>query len=192
MLASLHAADPAAAGLGDEPETSLSEEIGRWDQLLETITDRALIAGAEEVGARLRKTVPEASPSRLLHGDFRLGNTLCSGDRVRAVIDWEIWSRGDPRTDLAWFLLSTQPGRHPSALRSNVGFPPADELIAAYGGGISPQELDWFQALQLYKMAAATSLIAKNLARRGGDEAALARIRSTVPRMITGAAKLLG
>jgi aminoglycoside phosphotransferase (APT) family kinase protein len=191
MLASLHAADPAVVGLGDEPETSLSEEIQRWDRLLETITDRQLIAGAEEIGARLRKTVPAAVPSRLLHGDFRLGNTLCAGDHVVAVIDWEIWSRGDPRTDLAWFLLSAQPERHPSALRTDVGFPPATELIEVYGGGISPPELGWFQALQLYKMTAAVSLIAKNLARHGGDEATLARTQTEIPRMITGAAELL-
>jgi aminoglycoside phosphotransferase (APT) family kinase protein len=192
MLASLHGADPSLVGLGDEPEMSLGEEIQRWDRLLESITDRHLIAGVEEIGVRLHKTVPAAVPSRLLHGDFRLGNTLCAGEHVVAVIDWEIWSRGDPRTDLAWFLLSTQPQRHPSALRDEVGFPPVTELIAAYGGGISLRELDWFQALQLYKMAAAVSLIAKNLARHGGDQVTLARTQTEIPKMILGAAELLG
>jgi hypothetical protein len=33
------------------------------------------------------------------HGDDRLGHTLRRGGRVEAVIDWEIWSVGDPRVD---------------------------------------------------------------------------------------------
>lgn len=191
MLGSLHTLEPASIGLADVSETTLEDEIARWATLLGTIEDTDLIAGVDDVHAALRKTMPAPTAPRLLHGDYRLGNTLCTKGAVLAVIDWEIWSIGDPRTDLAWFLLSAQPDRHPSALRKDVGFPSVPELLDAYGAKITDAELDWFQALQLFKMAAASALIAKNLTRRGSDPETLARTRTTIPQMISGARALI-
>ena len=104
VMAELHKVDPDTVGLGDEPVVSLEAEVQRWKNSLDAC-DEDLKAGTDDVYDRLLATIPASIPSRLLHGDFRTGNTLAVHDRVTAVIDWEIWSRSDPRIDLAWFLI---------------------------------------------------------------------------------------
>jgi streptomycin 6-kinase len=88
----------------------------------------------------------------LLHGDFRLGNALCVDDRVTAVIDWEIWSVGDPRVDLAWLLLFRDDTNFPGVSRPVAGLPSEAELLAGYGPPLP--DMDWFRALGRMKMAA--------------------------------------
>ena len=60
-----------------------------------------------EAESLLFETMPEALSNGVCHGDYRLGNMLCDGAEVAALIDWEIWSLSDPRLDLAWFLFFT-------------------------------------------------------------------------------------
>ena len=84
-------------------------EVDRWCRLLETV-DPALAPGWEDVAAALRAPEPAAMPAAVVHGDFRLGNLLAVGATVTAVIDWEIWTVGDPRIDLGWFLVNADPG----------------------------------------------------------------------------------
>jgi len=38
-----------------------------------------------------------------VHGDYRLGNMIAAGGRTRSP-GLEIWSRSDPRMDVAWFI----------------------------------------------------------------------------------------
>ncbi|MFF0818683.1 phosphotransferase family protein, partial [Rhodococcus sp. NPDC003318] len=95
MLAHLHSVDPADIGLGGEPVVSLGDEIDRWTRSFETLPDD-LRGDYETCGKALHATMPVAARPVVNHGDYRLGNTLCDGDRVTAIIDWEIWSVGDP------------------------------------------------------------------------------------------------
>ncbi len=90
------------------------------------------------------------------HGDFRLGNTLCEGDRINAVIDWEIWSVGDPRIDLAWLTFFTDDAGHPAVAPGTVaGTPAGREIVRAYEDALGQPvpELGWFDALTRYKEA---------------------------------------
>ena len=91
MLAALHRVDPDAVGLGGEKRTSLEDEIKRWTRAFETVDERmnARYLEAEEL---LFDTMPPALPDAICHGDYRLGNMLCDGADVAALIDWEIWS----------------------------------------------------------------------------------------------------
>ena len=57
----------------------------------------------------LLRCAPTAIGPGVVHGDFRLGNLLAVGARINAVIDWEIWSIGDPRIDVGWFLINSDP-----------------------------------------------------------------------------------
>jgi aminoglycoside phosphotransferase (APT) family kinase protein len=164
LMGELHRVDPVAIGLGDEPETTLDAEVQRWTDSL-NVCDEDLRAGSEDVGERLLATIPPALPSRMLHGDFRTGNVLADGDHVTSVIDWEIWSRGDPRVDLAWFLLFVEDGRR----ENPPGTPSVDELLAVYqnASGAPANDLDWFRALVRYKQFSAGAFIARNARRRG-------------------------
>ncbi|MEV5829736.1 phosphotransferase family protein [Spirillospora sp. NPDC052242] len=193
VLAALHRVDPSLTPLNDEPVGTLDAEVGRWERAFATVPDD-LRPGADAVAGRLRETIPEMCAPVLLHGDYRLGNTLCEGARVRAVIDWEIWSVGDPRLDLAWFLLTADPDGHPSAQRRAPGMPWPDELRAVYidAGGSNTADLEWFRALVLFKLASASALIAKNARRRGETSGFGARAARQVPDMIARARAALG
>jgi aminoglycoside phosphotransferase (APT) family kinase protein len=185
VLAALHAVAPADAGLGDEPEVTIADEVERWANALATVPEE-LTGGPDDCAARLRDSLPAAVPSSLIHGDFRLGNCLSAGTGVRAVIDWEIWARSDPRIDLAWFLLTADPQLHPSAQRHAPGMPSPRELLAVYRNAAGPDvpNLGWFTGLMLYKLAAVSALIAKNAAKRGDPGRAGARAAAGVPEML--------
>jgi aminoglycoside phosphotransferase (APT) family kinase protein len=171
MLAALHRVDPAAVGLAGERETSLDGEIKRWTRAFETV-DESMNARYLEAEELLFETLPPGLPPAICHGDYRLGNMLCEGGDVAALIDWEIWSLSDPRLDLAWFLFFTDEAKHPMARNAGPsGMPTADALYAAYveASGVEPADFEWFHCLIRYKEAAATSLLMKRVL-KAGDE----------------------
>lgn len=167
ILGLLHASDPVALGLGDEPEVTPQEELDRWADSLASC-DEDIRAGHEEVLERLAAAVPLAGRSSLIHGDYRVGNTLSAGNRVVSVIDWEIWARSDARVDLAWFLMMGNPDAE-LGRRVTAGMPGSAELIDAYqqARGAEVKDLHWFEALVRYKQAAISALIIRNARRRG-------------------------
>ena len=184
MLAALHRVDPVAAGLGAEKRTSLEDEIKRWTRAFETVDER-MSARSEEAEALLFATMPPALPDAICHGDYRLGNMLCDRGEVAALIDWEIWSRSDPRLDLAWFLFFTEEAEHPMASNPGpTGMPTAAALLDAYvaESGVEPANLDWFHALIRYKEAAATSLLIKRWLKSADDESATGAWTTTIPK----------
>lgn len=90
-----------------------------------------------------------------MHGDYRLGNLISRGTEPVALIDWEIWSIGDPRVELGWFLVFADGSNFPGVGRVVPELPTAEELVETYAGtGSAPQALDWFHALGRFKMAA--------------------------------------
>jgi aminoglycoside phosphotransferase (APT) family kinase protein len=91
MLARLQDVEPAAAGLTDEPALTLADELERWTRLFATAGDD--LRGDELSLARaLAARIPAPAAPRILHGDYRLGNMQFAGDRLTAIIDWELWS----------------------------------------------------------------------------------------------------
>jgi aminoglycoside phosphotransferase (APT) family kinase protein len=162
MAARLHSVDTTDPRLGGERVTDLAGEVQRWSKAFATVDDD-LRPGAEQLGERLEEQLPDALLPSVLHGDWRLGNMQCNGPSIDAVIDWEIWSLGDRRLDLAWFLLMIDEG-HPNRARSDTGLPAPAELVAIYeeASGVRMEGLEWFEALVRYKQAAASALIAKN------------------------------
>ena len=108
--------------------------------------------------------MPAPLTSTVVHGEFRLGNTLCAGDQLVAIIDWELWGRADPRIDLAWFLQFADAASTPSAIRTEApGMPAPGELLAEYenarGKGVT--DLAWFDAHARFKQAAITAIQCK-------------------------------
>lgn len=191
MLAALHAVDPTAVGLGDEPAVTLPEEIDRWENAFATVPEE-LRPGADAVAAGLRESIPAPMEPVILHGDFRLGNMLCSGEEIGAVIDWEIWSLGDPRVDLAWMLLMADPER--PEVRGGEGMPALDEIVAAYeeAAGRKLADLDWFAALIRYKQASVTSLLVKNARKREQEGPEIDRMARIIEPLLRQAGARLG
>jgi streptomycin 6-kinase len=153
IIRQLHSVDVTALDLTPQPSMGVVGELERWTRTLEAVPGE-LQAGGEELVRRLNKDVPDDGDRVLVHGDLRLGNVLCQGLDITAVIDWEIWGIGDPRIDLAWFLLFSDPANFPGVGRPVPGLPSEDELVRRYTGGGEPPDMGWFRALGRLKMAA--------------------------------------
>lgn len=162
VLAYLHTADLNRIGLGNEPETALEDEIARWERAFSTVPED-IARGTQELGTRLRASLPRGVSASLVHGDYRLGNMLCEKGEVQAVIDWETWTVGDPRIDLGWLIMSCSSVLQPHTVRRDAGLPSRDDIVDAYvqAGGTAVDELDWFVALSQYRAGAMTALIVK-------------------------------
>ena len=193
IMAQLHRIEPGAVGLASEPVIGPSAEVERWCRTLETV-DAALVPGWSEVAAALESSTPPALPAAIVHGDFRLGNLLAVDDRITAVIDWEIWSVGDPRVDAGWFLINCDPMTYRRSARYTHATPPVSELAAVYRDELGREvpELDWFCALACFKSAATWSLIVKHNRRREHADPGLDAMASALPQLLSRARELLG
>ena len=194
VLAQLHAIRPAAVGLGDEPVVGLADEVDRWTRAFVTLPGE--MAGDYQRAAKaLRASIPKALPPAVNHGDFRLGNTLCEGDRINAVIDWEIWSVGDPRIDLAWLTFFTDDAGHPAVAPGTIaGTPAGREVVRAYEDALGRPvpELGWFDALTRYKEAGVTGLLLKRAMKLGRPvKESMARMQPELPRLVQDAIRIV-
>jgi aminoglycoside phosphotransferase (APT) family kinase protein len=118
----------------------------------------------DEVTRLLAERLPEPLPQTVVHGDYRLGNTMLDPThptRVLAVLDWEMGAIGDPRADVGYLLATySEPGGEQSPLGSSPvtaleGFPSRAELAERYAeqSGRELEPLAWFEALALWKAA---------------------------------------
>lgn len=192
VMAALHSHDPSALGLGDEPVTPLTDEVGRWVRLLETV-DPELAPGWRAVADHLVATLPAPWPAAVVHGDFRLGNLLAEGARVTAIIDWEIWSCTDPRVDAGWFLVNADPDTYRRNTPYTGLLPQPDELAAIYADALGRAFDDraWFEALACFKSTATWSLIVKHNRRRADPDPVAEEIAPALPVLLTRAHALL-
>jgi aminoglycoside phosphotransferase (APT) family kinase protein len=160
VIARLHALDPAAIGLAEEPVRAPAEELAIWTKTMEAADFD--YPAARELPERMLASAPPspAAPSpaapAIVHGDFRLGNILFDGSEAKGLIDWEIWSVGDPLVDLGWFYSFTDPANYPGLGREVPGTPTTDDLVAAYleVTGQTDRDPSWFLALGCFKLAA--------------------------------------
>ncbi|MFT4041744.1 MAG: phosphotransferase family protein [Gordonia sp. (in: high G+C Gram-positive bacteria)] len=194
ILGKLHRVRPVDVGLDSEPLVTLQDEIDRWTRAFETVPED-LQGDYLSAAAALHATAPTPAPPVINHGDYRLGNTLCVDDRVTAIIDWEIWSIGDPRIDLTWLTYFTDEAGHPAAARNQpCGTPSVAEVVAAYQEslGAPVTDIDWFHALTRYKEAAATGLLIKRARRKGGLSRSFAQMEPALPGLVAEAKSLVG
>jgi aminoglycoside phosphotransferase (APT) family kinase protein len=192
-LAGLHSIVPAAVGLADEPEVTLIDEVERWTRIFETVADD-LRPGYRVPAAALLAQLPEPRASTVVHGEFRLGNLLAEGDEIAAIIDWELWTREDPRVDLSWFLSYVDADEQPSAIRPTPpGMPTRAELVAAYedAAGVAVADLEWFDAHARFKMAAIAALVNKHNRRREHPDAEQEALVPVVGRLLEQSVAIL-
>jgi len=168
-LASLHQVDYRQVGLEDfgRPEGFVARQVKRWNAQLDRSRSRPLPL-VDALRDRLAATIPATSgPGAIVHGDYRLDNLIVApdGHGIRAVLDWEMATLGDPLTDLGllltyWDVLGggaagEAAGAVSTALGPAAGFPNGDELISRYvaSGGVDVGPLDWHVALGCFKLA---------------------------------------
>jgi aminoglycoside phosphotransferase (APT) family kinase protein len=193
MLSRLHAVDVTTPAFAGEAAIDLEAEVARWERALDTVDDD-LRPGHDRCAAMLRAARPAPLPAALLHGDWRLGNMLSRGPDIAAVIDWEIWSIGDPRIDLSWFLANTVVDGNVFATRRPLGLPDAAALLAAYEDehGVAVPDLSWFAALTAFKQTATMGLILKRNRRQPQPDPTIEANAPLLPALLDQAMQRLG
>jgi aminoglycoside phosphotransferase (APT) family kinase protein len=163
-LVELHAVDWMAAGLEGfgKPTGYLERQLRRFAGLWEHNRTRDLPA-VERVGEWLAAHLPDSPPATIVHGDYRLGNTIFGGEppaRLAAILDWEMATIGDPLADLGYLMMFWTEADDPPVGRFDLqsvtrlpGFPSRAEMIARYeeGSGRSMRSQNWYLTLALWK-----------------------------------------
>ncbi|WP_328934619.1 MULTISPECIES: phosphotransferase family protein [unclassified Streptomyces] len=160
-LVELHAVDPAEVGLADfgRPEGFLDRQLRRWGKQLDASRNRDL-AGVEELHAALGHRLPTSPAPAVVHGDYRLDNVLIGeDDKIKAILDWEMSTLGDPLTDLGLLVMYSMPLDLPnspiSTTASAPGHPTPAELIERYAArsGRDVSAVSWYTAFAWFKLA---------------------------------------
>ncbi|WP_298747410.1 phosphotransferase family protein [uncultured Nocardioides sp.] len=180
-LAALHRVDHVAAGLErfGRPDGYAARQLKRWSGQWEIVGgafDPAVRSAASALAAALGDRLPRQAATGIVHGDYRIDNTLLAlpgggpdsgsgvgsgagGVSVAAVVDWELSTIGDPVADVAMMCVYRHPVfdqviGEPTAWTS-PRLPEAAGLAAAYeaAGGVDLVDLDEHLALGYLKLA---------------------------------------
>ena len=129
---------------------------------------------------------PDSGRSSVVHGDYRCDNMIFWPEepKVRAVLDWELSTLGDPAADFTYHLLMYRmPGGIFSGLAGleleALGIPSEDEYVAAYCRRTGRDHLpnkDYLIAFCLFRLAAILHGIKGRLARGNASSAHAAQM----------------
>jgi aminoglycoside phosphotransferase (APT) family kinase protein len=166
VLADLHRINPVSIGLGEwgHPDGYLSRQVNRW------ITQWDLVRNEDDpcdddlrrLHGRLAESIPPQSATSIVHGDYRIDNTILDPDephRVRAVVDWELSTLGDPLADAALMCVYRDPAFDlvigARAAWTSPRLPTVDELAQRYSTstGLPLRYWDFHLALGYFKVA---------------------------------------
>jgi aminoglycoside phosphotransferase (APT) family kinase protein len=207
-LAEIHQVPPqpfVEAGLG-RPSGYLERQVRRWVGQREGIQEAVAKAGGsarelpdyDAVRDWLRAHLPEETAPAVVHGDYKLDNVVVDGDRVAAVVDWEMSTVGDPRADLGYLLsFWTEPGEtyplHDLAT-SGAAFPSRAELVAQWEKGTGRQAGDptWFVTLAVWKLAVLLEASYHRHLAGTTDDPFFATLETGVPALLARAREVCG
>lgn len=161
-LAHIHAVDIDAVGLGDFAKRSgyVERQLRRWKRQIDS-ADSPVGSVVIETHDELLSRLPADTPARIVHGDYRLDNTIVNDNGVvLAVLDWELTTLGDPLADLGALLCYwSRPGDAVVALTDPPtlapGFIERDEVIAAYESATGPLtgDVNYYHSFATWRLA---------------------------------------
>jgi aminoglycoside phosphotransferase (APT) family kinase protein len=165
-LVAIHAVDWEARGLSElaHPGQYLARQLTRWINQLDSYGGRDL-QSARQISHWLDAQRPRDQLSALCHGDYKLDNVLFALEappRLRAVVDWEMASIGDPLVDLSWALIfhpgpeGTVPlGRSKEPTFAIDHLPDRRQLVERYalGSGRDTTAIGWYDVFARWKLA---------------------------------------
>ncbi len=174
-LADLHSVDHEAVGLADygRPGNYFERQVGRWTkQYRASQTDD--IPEVEGLIEYLPRTVPAQTRTSIIHGDYRIDNALFEPDgaRIKAVLDWELSTLGDPLADftyyaMQWAMPAGDGGAGLAGLDfATTGIPTLDQTVTLYcerTGRDSVPAMDWYFAYNLFRLVGIVQGIKKRI-----------------------------
>ena len=170
VLAGLHNVDYKAIGLENfgKPGNYYSRQIDRWTkQYLASQTEN--IPAMTHLMKWLPENIPKDTATTLVHGDYRLGNTIVHArePRISAILDWELSTLGHPLADLAYAYVACFMGTG-EVLELLPGLPTEIEFVSKYCSLTNRNGIpDWtfYKVFQLFRLAA----IVQGVYKRGLD-----------------------
>ena len=195
-LADLHNIDPKAAGLGDfgKPGNYFERQVARWtSQYRDSQTDD--LPEMERLIDYLPRTLPGQSRVSVVHGDYRIDNVLFDDGRLKAVLDWELATLGDPLADFSYLAMQwVMPADGAAGLGGldlpELGIPSLDEIVqryAARSGVAVANKLDWYFAYNLFRLAGIVQGIKKRVIDGTASSARAAEMAKKVPMLAEAA-----
>ena len=193
-LAELHLVKPEEVGLGDlgRPDGYTARQVARWTKQWGVMATREL-PDIEAVREWLEAHVPTDSPAAIVHGDYQLDNVVFSADappRLKAILDWEMATLGDPLADLGYLMMFWPEAGEPqigglAQPTQEPGIPSRDELIERYEQhtGFSMTDLTFYRTLALWKLAILTEGLYKRYLAGKADSDWFAILETAVPQM---------
>ncbi len=192
-LARLHTVEPAAVGLQDygAPGNYFERQVGRWTkQYRAAQTDD--VPEVEKLIAWLPATLPPQERVSIIHGDYRIDNMIFARETglVRAVLDWELSTLGDPLADFAYLAMNwaMPAGEHPATLDGldlpALGIPTLGEATALYcaaTGRDGVPDLNWYFAYNLFRLVGIVQGIKKRFLEGSASSARAEEAGSRVP-----------
>jgi aminoglycoside phosphotransferase (APT) family kinase protein len=176
VIAELHLVDYRAVGLEDfgKPGNYIGRQVERWSKQYRASETQRIEAMDNLIGW-LPKNIPPEAGTTVVHGDFRLDNTIFhpTEPRILAVLDWELSTLGDPLADFAYHCM----GFHipPDKFRGvaglpldELGIPSESEYVKSYcrrtrRAAIDGKVWDFYLAYNLFRIAAICQGIAKRV-----------------------------
>jgi aminoglycoside phosphotransferase (APT) family kinase protein len=166
-LVRLHAVDVKEAELGDlgKPEGFLERQTDAWISRYDKAKTEE-IGEVEPLRDWLSRDVPRSPPPTVIHNDYKLNNLVLNPEdltEVRAVLDWEMATVGDPLFDLAVSLTYWIESDDPDELKAVMptvtvtpGFMSRRELIDRYEtqSGRDLSDMHWYVVFGYFKLAA--------------------------------------
>lgn len=163
VLAALHAVDPDAVGLSGfgKPAGYLQRQVRRWFDQWGRVATRPLSA-LDRLHGLLAERCPAESGAAVVHGDFRIDNAIldpADPGRVRALVDWEMATLGDPLADLGLHVVYRDPAFAPviggASASTSPRLPAADAVVARYAAATGREVVHWpfYLALGYFKIA---------------------------------------
>jgi aminoglycoside phosphotransferase (APT) family kinase protein len=166
VLADLHKVEPDSVGLHDfaKKEGYIARQLKRWYGQFQQSKTRELPA-VDRVHDALAARIPEQGPASVVHGDYRLGNSITQKPgRIAAVLDWEICTLGDPLADLGYVMatwphpddeIQVAPGTAAGPPSLAPGFPRREELLERYAkrSGRDLSQINFYVAFSQWKSA---------------------------------------
>ena len=168
---------PLASRTSADPAGFVERQLRRWSKQWDASKTGELPA-LDELRDELVRTLPPQRAAAIVHGDYRLDNTVlhpASPGRIVAVLDWEMSTLGDPMSDLGTLLAYWSEesddavlaaARVMAPVTAADGFPTRAEIVRRYAArtGFDVSDVEWYQAFAFFKLAVVCQGIAARAA----------------------------